>query len=150
TAFRGAEIVTRGRYYVHRHTGMPLETRGVVARWDAGAGQLTLWSSTQRPHTLRGALRDGLALAERRVRVIGADGRGGFGIKQEIYPEELLLAMLARRLGVPVKWVETRREHLLNTAHAREQWHEVELAARRDGTILGMRASVLSDLGAYA
>src|SRR5262245_35434592 len=149
-AFRGAEIVTRGRYYVHRHTGMPLETRGVVARWDAGAGQLTLWSSTQWPHTLRDALRDVLGLAEHRVRVIAPDVGGGFGIKQEVYPEELLLALLTRRLGVPVKWVETRREHLLNTAHAREQWHEVELAARRDGTILGMRAHVLSDLGAYA
>jgi carbon-monoxide dehydrogenase large subunit len=149
-AFRSAEVVTRGRYYVHRHTGMPLETRGVVAHWDAGAGQLTLWSSTQWPHTLRDVLRDVLGLAEHRARVIAPDVGGGFGVKQEIYPEELLLALLARRLAVPLKWVETRREHLLTTAHAREQWHDVELAARRDGTILGMRAEVLADLGAYA
>ena len=149
-AFRAAEVVTRGRYYVHRHTGMPLETRGVVAQWDAGAGQLTLWSSTQWPHTLRDVLRDTLGLAEHRVRVIAPDVGGGFGVKQEIYPEELLLAVLARRLRAPVKWIETRREHLLNTAHAREQWHEIELAARRDGTILGMRAEILADLGAYA
>ncbi|MBM3221923.1 MAG: xanthine dehydrogenase family protein [Candidatus Rokubacteria bacterium] len=149
-AFRDAEVVTRGRYYVHRHTGMPLETRGVVAQWDAGAGQLTLWSSTQWPHTVRDALRDVLGLPEHTVRVIAPDVGGGFGVKQEIYPEELLLALLAMRLRVPVKWIETRREHLLTTAHAREQWHEVELAAKRDGTILGMRADVLADLGAYA
>jgi len=149
-AFRTAEVVTRGRYYVHRHTGMPLETRGVVAHWNAGTGQLTLWSSTQWPHTLRDVLRDVLGLAEHRVRVIAPDVGGGFGVKQEIYPEELMLALLARRLRVPVKWIETRREHLLTTAHAREQWHDIELAARRDGTILGMRAEVLADLGAYA
>jgi aerobic carbon-monoxide dehydrogenase large subunit len=149
-AFRAAQVVTRGRYYVHRHTGMPLETRGVVAQWDAGTGQLTLWSSTQWPHSLRDVLRDVLGLAEHQVRVIAPDVGGGFGVKQEIYPEELLLPLLARRLRVPVKWSETRREHLLNSAHAREQWHEVELAARADGTILGMRARVLADLGAYA
>ena len=149
-AFRSAEVVTRGRYYVHRHTGMPLETRGVLAQWNAGTSQLTLWSSTQWPHTLRSVLRDVLGLAEHRVRVIAPDVGGGFGVKQEIYPEELLLALLARRLRVPVKWIETRHEHLLNTAHAREQWHDVQLAARRDGTILGMRVEVLADLGAYA
>jgi carbon-monoxide dehydrogenase large subunit len=149
-AFRAAEVVTRGRYYVHRHTGMPLETRGVVAHWDAGAGRLTLWSSTQWPHTLRDVLRDVLGLAGHRIRVIAPDVGGGFGVKQEIYPEELLLALLAQRLRVPVKWIETRREHLIATAHAREQWHDVELAARRDGTVLGMRAEVLADLGAYA
>jgi len=149
-AFATAEVTTRGRYYVHRHTGMPLETRGVVARFDPGTGRLTLWSSTQWPHTLRDVLRDVLGIAEHDVRVIAPDVGGGFGVKQEIYPEELLLALLAMRLRVPLKWIETRREHVLNTAHAREQWHEVELAAKRDGTILGMRANVLADLGAYA
>jgi carbon-monoxide dehydrogenase large subunit len=148
-AFREAEVVTRGRYYVQRHTGMPLETRGVVAQHDAGTGQLTLWSSTQWPHTVREVLRDVLGLAEHLIRVVAPDVGGGFGVKQEIYPEEVLLALLAMRLGAPVKWVETRHEHLLSTAHAREQWHDIELAARRDGTLLGMRAEVLSDIGAY-
>jgi carbon-monoxide dehydrogenase large subunit len=148
-AFRRAEVVTRGRYYVHRYTGMPLETRGVLAAYDAGTGALTLWSSTQWPHTLRDALRDTLGLSEHRIRVIAPDVGGGFGVKQEIYPEELLLSLLAMRLRVPVKWVETRHEHLTSTAHAREQWHDVELAARRDGTILGLRAELLADAGAY-
>ena len=148
-AFRKADVVTRETYYVHRYTGMPLETRGVAASYDAGAGDLTLWSSTQWPHTLRDVVRDVLHLPEHRVRVIAPDVGGGFGVKQEIYPEELVLALLAMRLHRPVKWVETRREHLMTAAHAREQWHDVELAARRDGTILAMRAEILADIGAY-
>jgi len=148
-AFRSAEIVTRGRYYVHRHTGMPLETRGVAAQYDAGAAHLTVWTTTQWPHTVRDVLREVFGLAEHKVRVVAPDMGGAFGVKQEIYPEELVLAMLAMRLRGPVKWIETRREHLLGTAHAREQWHEVELAARRDGTILAMRVELLADMGAY-
>jgi aerobic carbon-monoxide dehydrogenase large subunit len=148
-AFRAAEVVTRGRYYVHRYTGMPLETRGVAASYEAGSGRLTLWSSTQWPHTVRDVLRDLLGLPEHRIRLVAPDVGGGFGVKQEVYPEEVLLALLAMRLRVPLKWVETRHEHLMTTAHAREQWHDIELAARRDGTILGMRAELLADLGAY-
>src|SRR2546426_2044957 len=137
-AFRSAEIVTRGRSYVHRYTGMPLETRGVLADYDRGTRCLTVRSSTQWPHTLRDALREVLGLAENQVRVIAPDVGGGFGVKQEIYPEEILLALLAMRHSSPVKWIETRHEHLTNAAHAREQWHDIELAARRDGTIVGM------------
>src|SRR5437879_5693878 len=148
-AFRSADVTTRATYYVHRYTGMPLESRGVAAAWDAGTGQLTLWSSTQWPHTLRDALRDVLRLPEHRIRVVAPDVGGGFGVKQEIYPEEIVLARLAMLLHSPVKWVATRREHLLTTAHAREQWHDVELAARRDGTILALRAEILADVGAY-
>lgn len=148
-AFSAAEVVTRETYYVHRYTGMPLETRGVAARYDGGTGDLTLWSSTQWPHTLRDALRDVLRRPESRIRVVAPDVGGGFGVKQEIYPEELVLALLAMRLGVPVKWVETRREHLTTAAHAREQWHDIELAARRDGTVIGLRAGILADIGAY-
>ena len=148
-AFTTAEVVTRERYAVQRYTGMPLETRGVAADYDAGTGRLTVWSSTQWPHTVRDVLRALLGLAEHRVRVVALDVGGGFGVKQEIYPEEITLALLAMRLGGPVKWIETRREHVLSAAHAREQRHEVELAARRDGTIVGLRVELLADLGAY-
>src|SRR5207249_2719301 len=106
-AFRSADVTTRATYYVHRYTGMPLETRGVAAAWDAGTGQLTLWSSTQWPHTLRDALRDVLRLPEHRIRVVAPDVGGGFGVKQEIHPEEIVLARLAMLLHSPVKWVET-------------------------------------------
>jgi carbon-monoxide dehydrogenase large subunit len=148
-AFRTAEVVTRGRYYVHRYTGVSLETRGVMAAYDSGTGDLTVWSSTQWPHTLRDVLCDVLGLATHRLRVIAPDMGGGFGVKQEVYSEELVLALLAMRLRRPVKWVETRREHLTTTSHAREQWHDIELAARRDGTVLAMRAEILTDMGAY-
>jgi aerobic carbon-monoxide dehydrogenase large subunit len=148
-AFGAAEIVTRGRYSVQRYTGMPLETRGVAADYDAGTGRLTVWSSTQWPHTLRDVLRGLLGLAEHRVRVVAPDVGGGFGVKQEIYPEEIVLPLLALREGAPVKWIETRHEHVTTAAHAREQRHDVELAARRDGTIVALRAEVLADLGAY-
>jgi len=148
-AFRSAEVITRGRYYVHRHTGVSLETRGVAARYDAGTGHLTMWTTTQWPHVVRDVLRDLLGFAEHKIRVVVPDMGGAFGVKQEVYPEELVLALLATRLRAPVRWIETRHEHLLGTAHAREQWHDVELAARRDGTILAMRAELLADMGAY-
>jgi len=149
SAFARADRVVRGRFYVQRYSGMPLETRGVAAAWDGGRGELTLWSSTQWPHTLRESLAVLLDLPEHRIRVIAPDVGGGFGIKQDVYPEEVVLALLAQRLGRPVKWIETRREHLSTAVHAREQWHDVELAVLDDGTILGMRADVLSDQGAY-
>ena len=148
-AFGSAEVISRGRYYMHRHTGMSLETRGVAARYDAGAGHLTMWTTTQWPHAVRDVLRDLLGFAEHKIRVVVPDMGGAFGVKQEIYPEELTLALLAMRLRAPVRWIETRHEHLLGTAHAREQWHDVELAARRDGTILAMRVELLADMGAY-
>ncbi len=110
-AFARADRVVRGRFYVQRYTGMPMETRGVMAAWDVGLRQLTVWSSTQWPHTLRDALAASLGLAPSAVRVVAPDVGGGFGVKQEVYPEEIVIAALARRLRRPVKWIETRTEH---------------------------------------
>jgi aerobic carbon-monoxide dehydrogenase large subunit len=148
-AFAAAERIVRGRFYVQRYTGMPLEPRGVAAAWDAGRERLTVWSSTQWPHTVRQALSTLVNLPEQSIRVIAPDVGGGFGVKQDVYPEEVVVALLARHAGRPVKWIETRREHLCAAVHAREQWHDMQLAVRNDGTILGMRADVLSDQGAY-
>jgi aerobic carbon-monoxide dehydrogenase large subunit len=148
-AFAIADRIVKGRFYVQRYTGMPLEGRGVAAAWDLGRDRLTLWSSTQWPHTLRESLAALLHMPEHAIRVIAPDVGGGFGIKQDVYPEEVALALVAREVGRPVKWIETRREHLCTAVHAREQWHDLELAVRDDGTILGMRADVLSDQGAY-
>jgi len=148
-AFKVADRVINGRFYVQRYSGMPLETRGVAAAWDVGREALTVWSSTQWPHTLREALGVILRLPAHKIRVIAPDVGGGFGIKQDIYPEEVALALLARRIGQPVMWIETRREHLSTAVHAREQWHDMQLAVRNDGTILAMQADVLSDQGAY-
>jgi carbon-monoxide dehydrogenase large subunit len=148
-AFAEADRTVKGRFYVQRYTGMPLETRGVAAAWDAGREHLTLWSSTQWPHTLRESLSVLLHLPVQAIRVLAPDVGGGFGVKQDVYPEEVVIALLARRLGRPVKWIESRREHLCTAVHAREQWHDIELAVRNDGTILAMRADVLCDQGAY-
>src|SRR6266508_5523699 len=127
TAFANAERIISGRFYVQRYTGMPLEARGVAAAWDSGRQALTLWSSTQWPHTLRESLSSILGLPEHKTHVIAPDVGGGFGIKQDVYPEEVVLAQLAQRLGRPVKWVETRREHLCTGVHAREQCHDMQL-----------------------
>ncbi len=148
-AFAAADRVVSGRFYVQRYTGMPLEPRGVAAVWDAGREHLTVWTSTQWPHTVRQSLSVILRLPEQSIRVIAPDVGGGFGIKQDVYPEEVVLALLAQRTGRAVKWVESRREHLCTAVHAREQWHDMQLAVRADGTILAMRADVLSDQGAY-
>src|SRR4030095_9721289 len=104
------------------------ETRGVAAAWQRGLEQVTVWSSTQWPHTVRDALAVLLDLPEHRIRVIAPDVGGGFGVKQDVYPEEVVLPLLARRLGRPVRWVESRQEHLCTAVHAREQWHDIEVA----------------------
>jgi carbon-monoxide dehydrogenase large subunit len=148
-AFAAADRIVRGRFLVQRYTGMPLEPRGVAAVWDAGREHLTVWSSTQWPHTVREALSTLLRLPQQSIRVVAPDVGGGFGVKQDVYPEEVVVALLAQRTRRPVKWVESRREHLCTAVHAREQCHEMQLAVRTDGTILGMRADVLSDQGAY-
>ena len=148
-AFARADRVVRGRFDVQRYTGMPIETRGVMAMVDPISGRLTVWSSTQWPHTVRQALAESLGRPEHRIRVIAPDLGGGFGVKQDIYPEETIIPLVAERLGQPVKWIETRREHFTGTAHSRQQAHEIELAVTNDGIVLGLRAVVTSDLGAY-
>ncbi len=144
-----ADHVVRGRFSVQRYTGMPIETRGVMATVDPLSGRLIVWSSTQWPHTVRQGLARALGLPEHRLRVIAPDLGGGFGVKQDVYPEEIIVPAVARRLGRPVKWVETRREHFTGTAHSREQVHDVELALTSQGVVTGLRATVTTDLGAY-
>ena len=148
-AFAQADRIVRGRFDVQRYTGMPIETRGVMAMVDPISGRLTVWSSTQWPHTVRQALAESLGRPEHSIRVIAPDLGGGFGVKQDVYPEETVIPLVAERLGRPVTWIETRREHFTGTAHSREQAHDVVLAITNDGLVLGLRAVVTSDLGAY-
>lgn len=148
-AFRKADIVLSEKLDIHRYTGTPIETRGYLAEYDAASGCLTLWASTQQPHPLRTMLADALGLPEMRIRVIQPHVGGGFGLKTPLYPEEALVCLLAMRIGRPVKWVETRREHLLGTGHARQQRHYVEVAVRRDGVVLGLRDKMIVDLGVF-
>ncbi len=120
-----------------------------AAEYFAGDGQFTVWSSTQIPHLLRTQIAAMLAVPETLVRVIAPDVGGGFGSKLNVYPEEALVPWAAKRLGKPVKWSESRRENFQATIHGRDQIDYVEVAVKRDGTILGLRCRVIADLGRY-
>lgn len=146
-AFREADVVVRTRIRSSRCTAAPLEGRGVVA-WHDGC-TLWVWTNTQIPSLVRSALAQCLGLPECNVRILVPDTGGGFGQKMHLYPEEVVIGWLALRLGVPVGWVEDRRENLLASTQAREERVDVELAARADGRILGIRARVVGDVGAY-
>jgi len=147
-AFAAAPVIVAGTFHHQRLSGVPLEGRGIAARWEAG-GRLTVWASTQLPHVLRTGLARFLNLPETSVRVCVPDVGGGFGPKMTLYPEDLVACAVARLLARPVKWVEDRRENLLTMTHAREQTIEAAMAADGDGRILGLRAHVISDTGAY-
>ena len=148
-AFQRAEVIVRERLSIQRHTAVPIETRGVVAHEDPISGELLIWVSGQWPHTARALTARMLGLPEERIRVVVPDVGGGFGVKEEFYPEDLLVPFAARRLRRPVKWIEDRREHFLSVVHAREQTHELELALKRDGTIVGLRDRIVTDMGGY-
>jgi carbon-monoxide dehydrogenase large subunit len=146
---RAADLVYQEHFANARYTGVPLETRGVLASYDPDRGELTVWSSTQVPHLLRTGLAAVLGLPERRLRVIAPDVGGGFGVKCNLYPEDAIVAALAMRLGRPVRWIEDRREHLLASLHAREHEYQVEAHVARDGEFLGLRVQVAVNVGAY-
>ena len=148
-AFRSAAYSRKEVFKVHRHTGNPLETRGLVASYDAGRGEFTVWGETKVPHFNRAVLASFLDVPESKIHFIETDVGGGFGIRGEFYPEDFLIPFAAMTLGRPVKWIEDRLEHLKAANHSREVLCEVEIAAQRDGTLLGMRAHVYGDMGAY-
>ena len=149
SAFESAAVVISERFATGRHCALPLEARGCVACYDAARGDLTMWSSTQIPHLLRTHLAAILRIAENRVRVIAPDVGGGFGLKAHVFPEEVVTALAARITGRAVKWIEDRRENLIAALHAKHQIVTASLALDRAGTILGLRARCLSDIGAY-
>ena len=138
----------RQRYRVQRLAPAPLETRGIVADYQPQDDMLTVWDSTQHPHAIRDHLAQVLHRPESRVRVVAPDVGGGFGEKGGLYPEEIAVPYLAIRLGRPVKWVEERWANLL-AFHGRGHTVDVEAAAQRDGTLLGLRVQIVADLGAY-
>jgi carbon-monoxide dehydrogenase large subunit len=148
-ALRAADVRVRERFYVQRYVGMPLETRGVVAQWDARDGSLTTWNGTQVVHFVQQGLVAALGLPAHKIRVIAPDVGGGFGTKATGYPEDLLIPAAAIACRRPVKWTEDRREHMMAAAHARHQVHDIEIGARRDGTMMAVRDRIWVDLGAY-
>jgi carbon-monoxide dehydrogenase large subunit len=148
-AFQSADKVIKQRIVNQRVIPVPIETRGVLADYKPGEGQLTVWSSTQIPHLLRTQIASMLNFPETLVHVITPEVGGGFGTKLNVYPEEALIAYLAIQLGKPVKWSESRRENFQATIHGRDQIDDIEVAVKRDGTVLGLRCRVIADLGAY-
>src|SRR5881296_166209 len=148
-AFARADLTVSETFNIQRYVGMPLEGRGAVAVWDRRDGTLTTWNSTQVSHFVQQGLAPALGLPPHKIRVIAPDLGGGFGTKAAGYPEDHLVPIAAIVLNRPVKWVEDRREHMMSAAHARHQVHTISLAARRDGTILGLRDRIWLDLGAY-
>jgi carbon-monoxide dehydrogenase large subunit len=148
-AFRDAEIVVRRRIRLNRSTAAPIEPRGTIASYSQPTGSLEVWTSTQFPHILRSQLSAILNLPENKVRVIACDVGGGFGSKAHIFREDVALAQAAINLGRPVKWVESRTENLEASIHEREQVHILEIACKRDGTVLAVRDKCYADLGAY-
>jgi carbon-monoxide dehydrogenase large subunit len=148
-AFKSADKVIKQRIVNQRLIPVPIEPRGVLADYKPGEGQLTVWSSTQIPHLLRTQIASMLNFPETLVHVVTPEVGGGFGTKLNVYPEEAMVAYLAIQLGKPVKWIESRRENFQATIHGRDQIDDIEVAIKRDGTILGLRCNVIADLGAY-
>jgi len=149
SALAGAPRRLRRRFYHHRYAAMPIECRGVAALYDPRTDTVTIWSATQVVHWVRREAAAILGLPEARVRCLALDVGGGFGVKGHVYPEDLLIPFLARRLGRPVRWLEDRHEHLLCSAHSRDQLHEVEIGFDDDGRILALRDDFIVDCGAW-
>jgi carbon-monoxide dehydrogenase large subunit len=148
-ALSAAPRVASLRLRIGRGGGQPMETRGIVAEWNAALGLLTVWASTQVPHQIRQFVADLLDLAPHQVRVIAPDVGGGFGAKLIVYPEDVLVPFLARRLARPVRWIEDRLEHMLAATQEREQEHEVTVGFDDAGRVLALRDRFVHDTGAY-
>ncbi len=149
-ALAEAAVVVRRRFSTNRHTAVPLESRGCIARYDDGDRTLTVWIGHQDVHLARAVLADLLGMPLAKIRVISPDVGGAFGIKLPVYPEEMVVCAMARLLRRPVKWVQDRRESLLGDTHAREAGIEVEAGFDDTGHLGVVRAHITSDAGAYA
>jgi carbon-monoxide dehydrogenase large subunit len=149
TIFDTADVVVRERYLGPRLIPNAIEPRGCLAQPVPAMGEFTLFTATQIPHIARVTLGGTCNIPESKLRVVAPDVGGGFGSKLNVYAEEALCLVLARRLQRPVKWVETRSENFVATIHGRGVIHDVELAATSEGKILGVRVKELADMGAY-
>ena len=150
-ALKSAEVVVRQHLHNQRLIPNPMETRGAIARYDPGTGEMTIWMTSQCPHVHKILLAAFvLGIPEHKVRCIAPEVGGGFGSKIFVYPDMAICAVLAKRVGRPVKFVETRRENYTATTHGRDHIQDVELAATRDGTITALRVRSIANLGAYA
>jgi aerobic carbon-monoxide dehydrogenase large subunit len=148
-AFKEAEVVISQRMMNQRLAPTAMEPRGVVAHYEPGKKMMTIWSSTQNPHILRTMIAAMNGLGQDQVRAIAPEVGGGFGAKINIYGEEYVAAAVSKRLGLPIKWTEDRSEAFVATIHGRDILAYVDLAAKRDGTVLGLKMRLIADIGAY-
>ena len=145
-----APIVIEREFRMNRQATVPMEGIGLVAFWDSRMDQLTLYSSTQLPNIVRTGLAECLGLEQRRIRVIAPDVGGGFGYKAVLHPEEVAVAWLAMQSRRPARWIEDRFEHLYAGANAREHHYNITAYADNRGKLLGIKAVITIDAGAYS
>ncbi len=148
-AFKSAEVVVKDRILQQRLIPNAMEPRASLAQYVSANDEVTLWVTTQNPHIVRFLLSLDTGIPEHRIRVIAPEVGGGFGSKIPHYPEDAMVIFASKKLGRPVKWTETRSENYTSTIHGRDHVQEAELAAKKDGTITGIRAKVWAGLGAY-
>ena len=149
SAFLHADVVVKDEFHIQRHAAVPLETRGLLAEYDAAAQAVTVWGAAKIPHVNRRILAQLLGWDESRVRMVEVHVGGGFGARGEFYPEDFLIPFAAMRFGRPVAWIEDREENLRATNHSREQVHRVELAVSAEGRFLGLKDTFVNNTGAY-
>ena len=148
-AFAEADTVVKETIVQQRLLPTSMEARAALAQWNSVTEELTVWCTSQNPHIHRFILSGVTGVAEHKIRVIAPEVGGGFGCKIPVYPDEALTAWAAMKLGRPVKWAESRSENYLVTIHGRDHVEYVELAAKSDGTITGIRGTVYAGMGAY-
>src|SRR5262245_9506864 len=148
-AFRSADVVVKERIVNQRLIPNAIEPRAAMAQWTPATGEFTLWVTSQNPHIARFLLSLDTGTPEHKIRVIAPEVGGGFGSKLPHYPEDSMVVFAAKTLNRPVKWTETRSENYRATIHGRDHIQEVEMAAKKDGTIVGLRATVWANMGAF-
>ncbi len=148
-AFDNAEVVVKETIIQQRLIPNAMEPRAALASYTPATGELTLWNTTQNPHIVRFLCSLVAGVPEDRLRVIAPEVGGGFGSKIAVYPADFVTVFCSKKLGVPVKWVESRSENYQATTHGRDHVQEIELAATKDGKITGLRATVWAGMGAY-
>src|SRR2546428_492424 len=148
-AFKSAEVVVKDHIINQRLIPNAMEPRAVLAQYSSGMGELTLWATTQNPHIARFLLSLDTGIPEHKIRVIAPEVGGGFGSKIPHYPEDSMAVFASKTLNRPVKWTEGRSENYRSTIHGRDHIQDVEMAAKKDGTIVGLRAKVWANMGAY-
>ena len=145
-----ASVTVTNEFRLNRHAAIPLESRSVLAAWDDRRDELTLYLSTQGPHLMRVGIAECLGIKERQLRVVSPDVGGGFGSKNRLMPEEVMVCAAALKIGLPIRWLEDRRENITANNQAREHWYRVTAHADNRGTILGIEAELIVDAGSYS